>query len=76
MMPRQTLAEKYRRHREEFNLALELGCTPLDARHELNRRASRERIAELQRKIDATRTRVRHQRDANDPSGKSWMMQD
>jgi len=76
MMARQTPAEKYRAHNAEMQLALKLGCTPIEARHELNRRASRKRIAELQSKLDATRNRLRHQRDPDDPRGKPWMMQD
>ena len=34
-----SLAEQYRAHREAFELALELGCTPKEAGRELRRRA-------------------------------------
>jgi len=33
-------AERYRAHREAFTLALELGCTPVEAADELRRRAA------------------------------------
>lgn len=48
-----SLAEQYRAHREEFLLALELGCTPAEARAELARRAARERWQEAKRRLDA-----------------------
>lgn len=45
-MPRYaTLAEQYRAHRAEMELALELGCTPIEARRRLRARASRRRAA-------------------------------
>lgn len=41
-MPRdtRTTAEKLRAHREAFELALQLRCTPAQAAEELNRRAA------------------------------------
>lgn len=45
-MPRHaTLAEQYRAHREEMELVLATGCTPLEARQELRRRAKARRDA-------------------------------
>lgn len=45
LMPRgyDSLAEYYRAHREEMELALATGCTPLEARAELRRRAKARR---------------------------------
>ena len=45
MMPRQSLAEKYRAHNAEMRLALETGCTPIEARFELRRRSKGDRKA-------------------------------
>lgn len=45
------LAEQYRRHREAFTLALELGCTPKEAEQELKRRAARERNQAAQQRL-------------------------
>ncbi|WP_298165351.1 hypothetical protein [Novosphingobium sp.] len=38
---RLTQAERWRRHRAAFNLALELRCTPAEAEQELQRREAR-----------------------------------
>ena len=78
MMPRKSDAEKYREHNREMKLAAQLGCTPIEARHELRRRAARKRIADRQRALEATRLRLhlRNRRDLLDPSGKPWMLQD
>ena len=43
--PHNTSAEYYRRHREAFLLALELGCTPKAAEQELRRRDKVRRAA-------------------------------
>lgn len=71
-----SIAEKYRQHDREMKLALELGCTPLEAKHELRRRESLARIAERQRRLDAMRASFRKQADRTDPTGQPWMMQD
>jgi hypothetical protein len=44
-MPRgfATMADYYRAHREEMELALATGCTPIEARAELRRRAKARR---------------------------------
>ena len=44
MMAR-SLAEKYRAHNAEMRLAMQLGCTPIDARFELRRRVKGDRKA-------------------------------
>lgn len=78
MMARPTPAEHYRQHNREMKLALEKGCTPLEAKHELRRREGLGRIAERQRKLDSMRADFRREcaRDPHDPTGKPWMMQD
>jgi len=38
-----TLAEYYRAHRAEMELVMATGCTPIEARHELRRRAKERR---------------------------------
>ena len=43
--PHNTSAEYYRRHRQAFLLALELGCTPKAAEQELRRREKARRNA-------------------------------
>lgn len=45
-------AEYYRAHREAFALALELGCTPIEAEHELATRRSREQWRAAQQRLD------------------------
>ena len=44
-MPRRAipLADRLRAHREAMELALQLGCTPAEARQELDRRAAWDR---------------------------------
>jgi len=45
-MPRHaSLAERYRSHREEMELVLATGCTPIEARKELRRREQARRDA-------------------------------
>ena len=53
-MARQSLAERFRANRENFELALELGCTPIEAGAELARRRARLRwLAAEQRREQA-----------------------
>ena len=67
-MARQSLAEKYRQHRREFVLAQELGCTPIEARFALRRRA---KGATGTRKVEtAAPQRLR------DLPDEPWMMRD
>lgn len=55
-----SLAERCRAHREEMTLALELGCTPREARTELDRRAAWARLNETRARIAAAqRARAR-----------------
>lgn len=51
--PRPTPAERMRRHREAFQLAQQLGCTPLEAEAELATRAARERWLKAKARLDA-----------------------
>ena len=46
-------AERYRRHREAFTLALQLGCTPREAEAELKRRSTLARIARAKARLAA-----------------------
>tara|TARA_B100000378_G_scaffold193976_1_gene157902 strand:+ start:122 stop:331 length:210 start_codon:yes stop_codon:yes gene_type:complete len=68
MMPRQTPAERYRQHNREMKLALETGCTPIEARFELRRRAKGER--QLRACEAAAPQRLR------DLPDEAWMMRD
>jgi hypothetical protein len=84
MMPRgyDSLAEYYRAHREEMELALAVGCTPLEARAELRRRAK------ARRTMCGTRAPAvgHHESDQSEPAPASqraigdwsapWMMRD
>lgn len=47
-----SLADRYRAHREEMLVALELGCTPREARCEIATRAARQRWCEAKAKLD------------------------
>ena len=88
MMARPTPAEHYRQHNREMKLALELGITPLEAKHELRRRDGLARISERQRRLDAMRASFRRQSDTRpsdeapapeslrDLPDEAWMMRD
>ncbi len=67
-MARQSLAEKHRQHRHEMALVLETGCTPIEARFELRRRA---KGAAGTRKIETAQPQ--RLRDLPD---ERWMMRD
>ena len=80
-MPRApSLAEQYRRHRQAFLLALELGCTPREAEAEMRRREARERWragrdrfeARMAAPVDAPG--MSENRGERDPQ--PWMMRD
>ncbi len=70
---RVSLAERLRAHREAFELALELGCTPKEAEQEIARRKAaaqaREARARLLAKVNAA-PRPRQHENWNAP----WMM--
>ncbi|MAM39753.1 MAG: hypothetical protein CL949_14900 [Erythrobacter sp.] len=68
MMPRQSLAEKYRAHNAEMRLALETGCTPIEARFELRRRSKGDRKARTGEAAAPQRLR--------DLPDERWMMRD
>ena len=67
-MPRQSLAEKYRAHNAEMRLALETGCTPIEARFELRRRSKGDRKARTGEAAAPQRLR--------DLPDERWMMRD
>ena len=46
-----SLADRMRQHREEFELALQMHCTPAEARAELDRRAARRRWEETSQRL-------------------------
>lgn len=62
-MPRgfASMAEYYRAHREEMELALATGCTPAEARAELRRQAKARRAA------CGTHARNAEHHDSNEP---------
>jgi len=68
MMPRQTPAERYRQHNREMKLALQLGCTPIEARFELRRRSKGERKVRACEAAPPQRLR--------DLPDERWMMRD
>ena len=82
MMPRQSIAEKHRRHRREMKLALRLKCTPGEARKVIERsqarkqwRATQARIAARQRQIEAAQAAPCAQ-GCRDRSSQPWMMRE
>ncbi len=52
-MMAQSLAEKYRRHRQVMELARELGVVPIEAEAILQQRAARARWEEANRRLQA-----------------------
>ncbi len=74
--PRQrvSLAERLRRHRMAFELALELGCTPKEAEEELDRREARRRWEEARDRLNAKRNAKL--KPAFDDWNSRWMMRD
>lgn len=74
-----SLAERYRAHREAFELARELGCTPKEAEAELARRADAEQRRkareEWQRghdRLEALRNAPIHRADPEPPPQPWW----
>ena len=51
-----SLAERLRAHREEFTLALELGCTPKEAREKIDRAKARAKFLSGQARLAALRS--------------------
>lgn len=49
----QSLADRFRANREAFELGLQLGCTPAEARAEMDRREARDRWAATERRLQA-----------------------
>ena len=70
-------AERLRAHREEFTLALELGCTPREAREKLRSMRARERdraaTDRLAARMEAPLTPAGQAAPARD---ERWMMRD
>lgn len=70
-------AERMRAHREEFTLALELGCTPKEAREKLRAMRARERdraaADRLAARMEAPLTPAAPSALARD---ERWMMRD
>jgi len=86
-MAQLTQAEKWRRHREAFNLALELGCTPREAEAKIReieeRAAARAALARIAAKHALLDARIRARREAaalppveSDRDPQPWMMRD
>lgn len=72
MARQQSLAEYYRAHRAAFVLAQELGCTPNEAKAELDRRAARKR---WQQTCDRLQMRMNSQIEPEAPArDETWMM--
>jgi len=74
-----SLADYYRAHREEMELALASGCTPLEARRELRRRAKARRAACGTRAIEAEQTTSNAMsipQSGHDIWDAPWMMRD
>lgn len=78
MSARPSLAEQYRRHRQAFLLAQELGCTPREAEVEMKRREARERARAAEARLeDKVHGQFRSNSAPADRSGdESWMMRD
>lgn len=78
-MAQSNLAERYRAHRRAMELALELHCTPNEAKAELARREARARWEQTQRTL---RAKVRPARAARPAAAaqplpeQPWMMRD
>lgn len=53
--PRQpaSMAERLRAHREAFELALQLGCTPKEAEAEIARRKAAEKARQARERLEA-----------------------
>lgn len=51
-----SLAERLRDHREEFTLALELGCTPKEAREQIDRAKALAKFLSGQARLAALRS--------------------
>lgn len=81
-MPRgyASLADYYRAHREEMELACVTGCTPIEARQELRRRAKARRAAcgtRAPEHTEADRNELISEHQAGFQDWESrWMMRD
>lgn len=77
-MPRRAipLADRLRAHREAMELALQLGCTPAEARQELDRRAAWDRHRQLMARAAAQRTNPAREAEPEDPRLLPWWQRD
>lgn len=74
---RPPLAQRLRAHREELALSIELGCTPREARAELDRRAAWDRHQQLMARAAATLGRASHRStDPEPPRPTPWWQRD
>lgn len=70
-------AEKWRAHREEMALVMETGCTPKEARKQLDAMRARERIRAAQDLLASRRNPPRVAVAAEKPERvEPWMMRD
>ena len=76
-MPRKapSLAERYRAHREAFELARKLGCTPKEAEAELDRRAAHEEWLKGHARLEALRN-VPLRPPEPEPPPQPWWLRD
>lgn len=77
-MPRRaiSLADRLRAHREAMQLALQLGCTPAEARQELDRRAAWDRHRELMARAAAMGARPATAPEPDEPRPLPWWQRD
>ena len=73
----QSLAERYRAHREAFVLALELDCTPAEAAEKLRHQATMDRCRDAERRLQAKlhavpSTALRAGHDPEEPREPWW----
>ena len=76
MARRLTRAERLALHREEMLLARELGCTPKEARAELDRRAARARWLQAEARLAALRAGRPVPAEPNEPAPPQWWQRD
>jgi len=74
MAKKPSLAERYRRHREEMLYAMEHDCTPAEAR----RRIAWEKLKDVLDRREARRAEERLQREArpHEQFNAPWMLRD
>lgn len=68
-----SLAERYRAHREAFELARELGCTPKEAEEQIARRKARQQWQQGHDRLEALRNAPIHRADPEPPPQPWWL---